>query len=319
MKLNWNGTFLTRILGGVALIAILGFALAACQSDGESPAADPFAPGEDEALSSDGGPLGDAEAQAREGASASSGAPGGEAPAADPKLQVVSRKIIQSTSIDVGVEDVARNFQEILRIAETEGGHIVSSSLTNVDDEQAGDVTIRVPHDRYQDVLGRIRLMGDVTLENSEGNDVTEEYTDLQARLRTLEATEQRYLDLLGQAKDINEILTVQDRLDGVRGQIEQVVGRINLLDGLTEMSTITVHLRLSAAAADTAPNGGPHPLRAAEQAWDASLNALRGMATAVVVVGVFFWWLLPPLAGLALFSRWWRTSRRQPPAAPVT
>jgi hypothetical protein len=310
-------TGLLRIIGVLVVLATFALALAACTDDSESagdsaPLGIAATPGADEGArpEADGAlPGGDASVVS------SGGAPSGEAPAADPKLQVIDRKIIQSTSVDVEVEDVARNFQEILRIAQTEAGHIVSSSLTNVDDEQAGDVTIRVPHDRYQDVLASIRLMGEVVTEKSEGNDVTEEYTDLQARLRTLGTTEQRYLELLAQAKNIDEILMVQDRLDGVRGQIEQVQGRVNLLNGLTDMSTITVHLRLPEGGAGSG-GGGAHPLRAAEAAWHASLDALRGVTTAVVVVAVFSWWLLPVFVALAIGARWWNR-RPQPPVAP--
>ena len=239
------------------------------------------------------------------------GAPaGGDAPIPDPKLQgLVDRKIIQSTSVDVEVEEVGRNFQEVIRLAETFGGHVVSSSFSQVDDEQVADLTIRVPHDRYQEALNKIRLMGEVVNEKSDGNDVTEEYTDLQARLRTLEATERRYLELLAQANGIEEILLVQDRLDVVRGQIEQVQGRINLLDGLTELSTITIHLRPLAAGAEPG-GGGPHPLEAGAKAWEYSLQALRGLAAAGLAVAAFSWWLLPPLAALGIGVRWWLSRR---------
>jgi hypothetical protein len=239
----------------------------------------------------------------------------GEAPAEDPKLQgLLDRKIIQSTSVDIEVTEVARNFQEIIRIAETAGGFVASSTFSNVDDEQVADITIRVPGDSYQDVLAQIRGMGEVAQESSDANDVTEEYTDLQARLRTLEATEQRYLELLGQADEINEILQVQDRLDSVRGQIEQVQGRINLLEHLTDLATITVHLRPeTAAVAATVSGGGVKPLDAASAAWDTSLEALRGLAAAVLVVGVFSWWLVPPLAALGMGARWWLGRRTHP------
>jgi hypothetical protein len=172
-----------------------------------------------------------------------------------------------------------------------------------VDGAQVADITIRVPADRYQAVLQEIRGMGEVVTEGSDSSDVTEEYSDLEARLRTLEATEQRYLELLAQANNVNDILTVQDRLDVVRGEIEQVQGRINLLDNLTDLATITVHLRPAAVAVDGGGGGGLSG--AAENAWEASLDALRGIATAAVVVAAFSWWLLPPLAALAFGARW--------------
>ncbi|MCH7488831.1 MAG: DUF4349 domain-containing protein, partial [Chloroflexi bacterium] len=127
----------------------------------------------------------------------------------------------------------------------------------------------------------------------------------------TLNATEQRYLELLGQADEINEILLVQDRLDVVRGQIEQVLGRINLLEHLTDLATITVHLRPETAVVEAPVDGGGiNPLESASAAWETSLAALRVVAAVALIVVVFSWWLAPPLAALALGARWWATRR---------
>jgi len=282
----------------------------------------------DKDASSDGGAAdspavrGEGDSVVSEGAPGSTDAFGGasidQAPEADPKLQgVLDRKIIQSSSVDIGVEEVSRSFQEIIRIATTAGGFVSSSSFSNVDDQQVADLTIRVPGDAYQTVLGQIRGMGEVATESSDAQDATEEYTDLQARLRTLQATEQRYLELLARAETIPDILTVQDRLDSVRGQIEQVQGRINLLDHLTELATITIHVRPITAAVDG--GGGIHPLNAAANAWEQSLEALRGVAAAALIVAVFSWWLLPPLAALGFGARWWLGRQPRRPAAPAT
>ena len=247
------------------------------------------------------------------------------APAINQQLgSALDRKIIQSSSVDLGLEGengVSRSFQEIIRIAETAGGFVANSSFSNIDDKQFADVTIRVPSIQYQSVLAEIRGMGTVSQESSDANDVTEEFTDLQARLRTLNATEQRYLELLARAETINDILVVQDRLDFVRGQIEQVVGRINLLDNLTDLATITVHLSPVALAVEPATDGGSlTPAEAFENAWQASLTVLEGIAIAALVVVAFSWWLVPPLAALAIGTRWWinRTPRVavEPPAS---
>ena len=241
------------------------------------------------------------------------------APAPAPELQsVLDRKIIQSSSLDVEVDEgnVGRTFQDIIRIAQTNGGFVANSTFSNLDERQIADLTIRVPSDRYQDVLARIRGMGTVTQEGSDANDITEEFTDLQARLRTLEATERRYLELLGQAVTINDILVVQDRLDGVRGQIEQIQGRVNLLNQLTDLATITVHLRSVAAVAEPpADTGGM--LDSVTTAWGQSLDVLRGLATGVLVAAAFSWWLLPPLLVLGIGARWWLN--RRPIAATGT
>ena len=254
---------------------------------------------------------GEAPAAADAVASTAGGAPS----TADPTFQaLLNRKIVQNSSLDLGVSEVGRAFQDIIGAATTAGGFVASSSFSNQHDQQVADLTIRVPADKYQDVLARVRGMGTVGQEGSDANDVTQEYTDLQARLRTLQATEQRYLELLVQAQNINDILALQDRLDSVRGQIEQTQGRINLLDHLTDLATITVHIRPLAAA--SGPSGGVHPLQAAQSAWQHSLEALRGVAAAALVIAVFSWWLVPPAIALGLGARWW-LGRRPRAAVP--
>ncbi len=230
---------------------------------------------------------------------------------------VLGHKIVQTSDIDVQVKEVSRSFQDIVRIATAAGGFVAGSTFSNADDKQIADLTIRVPTDQYQNVLAQIRGMGKVATEKSDANDVTQEYTDLQARLRTLQATEQRYLELLAKAETVTDILTLQDRLDSVRGQIEQVQGRIDLLDHLTNLATITIHLR-PLAVAQASTDGGAHPIDAAQSAWEHSLDALRGLAAAALVVTVFSWWLIPPLAAFAFGARWW-LGRRPRPGAQTT
>jgi hypothetical protein len=227
----------------------------------------------------------------------------------------LDRKIVQNSSIDVEVEDVARQFQELVGIATSSGGFVLSSTFSNADDEQAADISIRVPNDRYADVLAEIRGMGEVQVEESSASDVTEEYTDLESRMRQLRAEERQYLELLAEAQTIEQILLVQDRLNSVIAQIEQVQGRINLLDNLSELATITVHLRPLAAG----PGGGTaglDPVEAAENAWEASLETLRALAVVAVAVIAYSWWLVP-VAVVGYFGVRWYTGRRpQPPTS---
>jgi hypothetical protein len=299
------------LAGSLVGILVLGAVLAASLTGGDAgptarPEASPAAQGAVAGVAEFDGevPAALEDASTQYGADRGAVAPGDGAPPDDQFQALLDRKIVQSTSVDLGVEEVGRAFQEIIRVAETNGGFVASSSFSNLNESQTADLTVRVPSNRYQDMLAQVRGMGEVKQEASDSSDVTEEYTDLQARLRTFEATERRYLALLAEAETIEEILIVQDRLDGVRAQIEQVQGRINLLDHLTDLATITVHLRPLAAA--TVDGGGTSPLDAAERAWEASLEALRGLAAGALIVGAFSWWLVPPFAALAVGARWW-------------
>jgi hypothetical protein len=325
MKLIRTRLILAGALGVLVAVAALALALQSHGGGGvkSSTSAQPSGLEFSAARSSDAGPGSVAAGSAAQGdvvANTSPGSAAAGAPSTDlgaqpaPNLpDILGRKIVQTTDIDVQVKEVPRSFQDIVRIATTAGGFVASSTFSNADKQQIADLTIRVPADQYQSVLAQVRGMGNVATEKSDANDATQEYTDLQARLRTLEATEQRYLDLLAKAETVPDILTLQDRLDSVRGQIEQVQGRINLLDHLTDLATITVHLRPLIVVAQASAGGGAHPINAAQSAWDHSLEALRSLAAAALVVTVFSWWLIPPLAALAFGARWWLGRRPRP------
>jgi hypothetical protein len=214
----------------------------------------------------------------------------------------IERKVIQTASVSLQVEAVSQAFQEVGRIAAGAGGFVVSSSFSNEGEEQAASVTIRVPAVRFQEVLAELRgLAVKVENEQSEASDVTEEFSDLGARLRNLEAIEAQYLEFLKRAEDLGEVLQVQDRINAVRADIEHVRGRMNLLDNLSELSTVTVHLRPEAAAEESGIGG---PLDVAQGAWDASLDTLRGIAIVIVAVAVYSWWLVPILILLAVAGK---------------
>lgn len=181
---------------------------------------------------------------------------------------------------------------------------------------QTASVTIRVPAGEYGGVMEQLRgIAKQVRSERSEASEVTEEYTDLEARLRNLEATESSYLELLTGAGEIPDILLVQDRLSQVRLEIEQVQGRINLLDNLTDLATITV--QLSVAAPGEEPGGEKGwAEKAWDAAWEGSQETAKALGSIAIVGGVALLWLaIPALVGFAAWRRFGsRLVRPRPP-----
>ncbi len=224
----------------------------------------------------------------------------------------LSRKIIFNATVALDVKDVAVAFNRASAIARESGGYVERSSFEGSSGDRKGSatVTLRVPVDRYQDTLGALRTMDGATVrqEGTKSNEVTEQYTDLQSRLRNLQSTEVQYLELLKQAKTIQEILTVNDRVNGVRSQIEQIQGRLKVLDAATELATVDVTLAPVVAA--RADSDGPRSFRTAfADAWESSLDVARNVANAGAVVAVASIWLAVPLALVVLGTR--RAARR--------
>ena len=225
------------------------------------------------------------------------------------------RTIIRSAGVDLEVAVVADAFEQIRQLATGFGGYVGDSTFSGTGEYQTAYLTIRVPAERFGDALAQLRgLATEVLSISTSARDVSEEYSDLEAALRNLSAVEARYVDLLGRAGSIGDILQVQDRLNEVRMQIDRTEARRQLLAGQAELANIAISLRPSGSFAPVVnPTGGP--LDAAADAWSASLDTLRGIATVLVVVAVYSWWIVPPALALGLLSR--RLWRRRAVAAP--
>ena len=253
--------------------------------------------------------IGEAIAPASDSAEApqtSASAPGDAGGGGLPLPSLLDRKMIMVATVNLSAENVSGAFEDVANIAAGAGGFVSSSSFGHNGDRETASVTIRVPSDRYQDALNRVRKLGEVRDEQASSNDVTEEYTDLQSRLRNLKATEEQYIGFLARATDIGQVLQVQDRLNQTRAEIEQVQGRINLVEHQTDLATITVHLDPPAVPAPKPSTGGRGPLDAAADAFQASLDVLLGVATVALAVAAFSWWLVP------LIVLGWLLGRRQ-------
>lgn len=152
------------------------------------------------------------------------------------------RKVIYSAFLSLTVNSVDEAMASIKSKAESMGGYLESMS-SSVGNYKTGVITVRVPVDQFYQFLEWCKGLGSLKNEEVNGYDVTMEYTDLEARLNSLKATEQRYLEILGQAKTVDEILKVEKELSRIRSEIESLEGRLRYLEHHVEMATITVEL----------------------------------------------------------------------------
>jgi len=145
------------------------------------------------------------------------------------------------------VDDVSTSMEQINTLAESYGGFVVNSNISEDQNMLYAYISFRVDSDRYNDTLQALRnLAADVKSESTAGQDVTEQYTDLASRLRNLEASEAQLLELMKQAGTVAEILAVQRELTDTRGQIEQVKGQMQYLQQSSSLAFFTVTLEKS-------------------------------------------------------------------------
>jgi len=297
-----------RPLVAVALVLTMALAVACGGDDGGR--------ARDDAVSGVGGGAAP-EAPGEPRASGDYDAPGDDSSGSDGGALASSldRKIIRTATLTLSVDSVSQKFEDVGNIATSAGGFVASSTFGNTGEDATASITIRVPASEYDSTLRQLRRIGTVDEESSNANDVTEQVTDLESRLRNLVATEQRYLEFLERADNINDVLAVQDRINMTRAEIEQVQGRLQLLANQVDLATITAHLVPVAAPADD--GGVSNPLEVASEAFEASIAVLIGIATVAIAVLAFSWWLAPlAAAGFYFGRRQLREMRdRQPPA----
>jgi len=154
-------------------------------------------------------------------------------------------RIIKTGSLTLEVKSSRESAQKVSDIANSQGGFVESSNVVeNNDGTVSAYATIRVPEAKFEATLASLRALAlRVSSESVNGQDVTEQYTDIQARLVNAQAQEQQYLDILKKANSVTDILAVQQYLSQVRYEIESYQGQIKSLSNQTTYSTISVAL----------------------------------------------------------------------------
>ncbi len=153
------------------------------------------------------------------------------------------RLIVKTGVFSMVVDDVGGAVEMISDYVEQKSGFVVSSNLHRSGLSPYATVVVRLPAADFDQGVDEFKKMGEVTSERVEGMDVTEEYVDLQARLDNFRAAEQRFVEIMRQAEEIEDILAVQRELTQVREQIERIQGRIKYLKQSADLSTVRVNL----------------------------------------------------------------------------
>ena len=238
-----------------------------------------------------------AEQAAPSGAATSDADNAGGGPAADEGLTApIEQRIIKTGEVSVEVPEVQTAVGQVRAFALELGGYVGGSQAGSSD--ESATLTLRVPAARFDEALERLRaLEGEVVAEATRETDVTRQIVDMQARITNLEASEASYRVLLERAERIDDVLAVQARLDGVRGEIEQLEAQLQEIEGDADLSTLTVSLIPVA-----------EPVEAVSETWDPGAQFNGALATLVGIgqglIGALIWigivWL-PVLLVLAL------------------
>lgn len=242
-----------------------------------------------------------------------------QASKAQTSAEAAGRKIIRNAELTIEVEKPADAQQKIGAVAERLGGFVVTSEISQASSSSATvSIVMRVPADRFGDALAALHEAGSRVLrEKTTGQDVTEEYVDLEARLRAKQALEAQFLEIMKQAHSVDDALNVQRQLGQVRGEIEQIEGRKRFLENQSSLSTITVTLQAPTPIVEATTEGfGYHLRRAFGDGVDTASSIVIGVIRLLGVgIPVFLMIVLP--VGLVLRWLWKRMMRGGTPSAP--
>ena len=215
-------------------------------------------------------------------------------------------RVIRTATIGVEVKNGSfdRTVDSVFGIATGLGGYIAGSNASAESGSlRTGTITFEVPSDKFDDAVSQVRALGTVQNLVIGGQDVSAQYVDLQARLANEEAQRDAMLALLAKATGIQDIISVQNQLGQITGQIEQLKGQIAYYDHATSYSTVSVSLHEAAVA--VRPNPDQYGFAAAlSQGLRAFVASLEWLLVGVGYAG-------PVLILLLLGLGAWRLRRR--------
>ncbi len=216
---------------------------------------------------------------------------------------LLNRRIIYNTSIGLVVEDYKQFESQLPAVISTSGGFVASNNTQRTyNDNQSGTWVIRVPVGQYDSFLSRITSLGFAESRRENAQDVTEEFIDVQARIKNKKALESRVLGILEDRNGkLSEVLEIERELSRVREEIERMEGRMRFLADRTSLATITLNCR---EQSEYIPAAAPTLGSRVTQAWAGSLSMLGSVAAAVFIgiVAIIPWLFVLACVGFAAY-----------------
>tara|TARA_R110000868_G_scaffold278091_3_gene537891 strand:+ start:1028 stop:1993 length:966 start_codon:yes stop_codon:yes gene_type:complete len=200
---------------------------------------------------------------------------------------LIKRMIIRNADLSLQTKNINDAIDEISHLADSSGGYVVSSSVSNTDkysNYSYGDITIRVPAEGLQTILTQLKTLStQVISEKVSGEDITQQYVDLQSTLANLEASKVQLTKIMADAKKTEDVLNVYRELTNIQERINVTQGRIKYYNEATALSRINVHLVTKPTIKENIGNW---------QLWDAtkqSFNALTGKLESLSYSMIYF------------------------------
>ena len=242
--------------------------------------------------------------------------------------EAADRKIIRNADITIEVPSTVEAQHQVTSIAESHDGFVVTSEAKQRESNDPAQRTleiklvVRVPSNQFGRAFDEIKkLAGNTPAEQVTSQDVTEDFIDLEARIKTQKALEVQFLEIMRQANKIADALEVQRQIAEVRTEIEKLEGRKRFLENRSSLSTINVNIQTPKPIITVTQTGFGHSLREAvsDSISLASDMVLFFARSVIMMVPVFLFVFLPlGLVGRYLIRRAKRMRLAQALSTPV-
>ncbi|MEW2400437.1 DUF4349 domain-containing protein [Streptomyces sp. NPDC046862] len=291
-----------RLLATVFLAAAL--ALTGCSAGGDSGATSAAGGNAKEA------PAQQAGAGAADSANNSKAGSGGEASKAP---DLTASHIIRTASLTVRVKDVPKALDAARTTTENAGGFVGNETTTRDDSgRERTRVTLRVPTDKYEEVLNDLEGTGKLIEREAKAQDVTDQVVDVESRIKSQQASVARIRELMDRATRLSDVVTLEGELSSRQADLEALLAQQASLKDRTSLATIRLSLT-ETPVKKAHKDEDPGFLDALAGGWNAFVTMLRWIAIALGA-------LLPFLVGAALLVLLWvRVVRPRLPRRPAT
>jgi len=202
-----------------------------------------------------------------------------------------NRKIINNADLSVETLEFDNSLITLEEIIASFNGYTQSSSVSQMGinsgiyrNDRSAQFVIRIPNEKFQEFLNEASKVGIVTNKHTYGDDISSSYYDSETRLKVLKAQEDRYLALLGQTKDIKEIIEVEKALTEIRYEIEGIQGYLKQMDNLVEHATINLYIQEVTEASNIDSPAITFGEKIAK-AFKGSLRSLKSLGINIVLI----------------------------------
>jgi hypothetical protein len=224
------------------------------------------------------------------------------------------RMVVRNADIQLECESATAAQQKVESIVQAYGGFVVESQQTASDrtslNRDTVSMTVRVPAAKFITALEEIRSSGTKVIDETvRGEDVTEEFIDVEARLKNQKALELQFMEIMKRAYSVEDAIYVQGQLAEVRGEIEKIEGRMRFLENQSSLSTIKVRLQTPTALANSSVGISARMMQSLAAGFDFAMTFILGMATFLIAILPFA--LFIALPGMLLFRYFWRRNNR--------